>query len=168
MSVVNNAGVLPKAAVAVLVGAVVGGVAGVWSLRQPAASANISASPVAGPAVKVVTAGDAGSPQSASPPKAVPTATETTGARTNTTSPSAEDDAQVLQRARTLARHPDVTGLIALREDVVRRATERGNAGSPSIKGQLAEIDLRLNEARLLQLKLDAEELRKAGSKATR
>ena len=138
-----------------------------WSLRQPAASANISASPVAGPAVKVVTAGDAGSPRSASPANAVPTA-ETTGARTNTTSPSAEDDAQVLQRARTLARHPDVTGLIALREDVVRRATERGNAGSAFIKGQLAEIDLRLNEARLLQLKLDAEELRKAGSKATR
>jgi len=165
---VSEAGVLPKAAVAVLVGAVAGGVAGVWSLRQPAASANISASPVAGPAVKVVTAGAAGSSRSTSLTTQVPPATEPAGAHTNPAPSSADDDAQVLQRARTLARHPDVAGLIALREDVVRRAAERGNAGFASIKGELAEIDLRLNEARLLQLKLDAEELRKASSKATR
>jgi hypothetical protein len=73
-----------------------------------------------------------------------------------------------LQRARTLAHRPDVAALIALRDDIVRRATERGIAGSSSIKGELDEIDLRLNEARILQLKLDAEELRKADSKPTR
>jgi hypothetical protein len=81
---------------------------------------------------------------------------------------SADDDTLLLQRARTLARRPDVTALIALRDDVVRRATEHGTAGSSSIKGELDEIDLRLSEARLLQLKLDAEELRKVDSKATR
>jgi len=93
--------------------------------------------------------------------KQVVSATEPTGARAAATPPSADDDT-VLQRARTLARRPDVTALMALRDDVVRRATERGRAGSSSIKGELDEIDLRLNEARLLQLKRDAEELRKA------
>jgi len=96
------------------------------------------------------------------------TATEPTQARTNPASQSADDDAQVLQRARALARRPDVTALMALRDDVVRRAAERGIADSSSIKSELDEIDLRLNEARLLQLKLDAEELRKTSSKATR
>jgi hypothetical protein len=91
-----------------------------------------------------------------------------TQAHTNTAPPSADDDAQVLQRARTLARRPDVTALMALRDDVVRRATERGIAGASSTKGELDEIDLRLNEARMLQLKLDAEELRKASSKPAR
>jgi hypothetical protein len=41
-------------------------------------------------------------------------------------------------------------------------------AGASSTKSELDEIHLRLNEARLLQLKLDAEELRKTSSKATR
>jgi hypothetical protein len=82
--------------------------------------------------------------------------------------PSADDEAHVLQRARTLASRPDVTALMALREDVVRRATERGIAGSSSVKGELDELDLRLNEARTLQLKLDAEEFRKADSKPQR
>ena len=91
-----------------------------------------------------------------------------TQARTNAAPPSADDGAQVLQRARTLARRPDVTALMALRDDVVRRATERGIAGASSTKGELDEIDLRLNEARMLQLKLDAEELRKAASKPAR
>jgi hypothetical protein len=73
-----------------------------------------------------------------------------------------------LQRARTLARRPDVTALMALRDDVVRRATERGIADSPSVQGELHELDQRLNEARRLQLKLDAEEFRKADSKGPR
>jgi hypothetical protein len=169
MSVVSRARVVPKAVIAALVGTVGGAAVGVWSLRQPATRANISASPLVAPAMKTaVSESDAGSSRSTSLPKPIPTATETTGAPTNAAPPSSVDDAQVLQRARTLARHPDVTGLIALREDVVRHATERGIADSTSVKGELAEIDLRLNEARMLQLKLDAEELRKADSKATR
>jgi len=76
-----------------------------------------------------------------------------------------DDDAHVLERARTLARRPDVSALMVLRDDVVRRAAERGISGSQPIKRELDEIDVRLNEARLLQLKLDALELRKANSK---
>jgi hypothetical protein len=148
--------VFPKAVIAVLVGTVAGATAAVWSLRQPSANANLSASPAAA------------SSRSTSPPKQVSPATEPTRARADAAPPSAEDDAEVLQRARTLARRPDVTALMALRDDVVRRATERGVAGSSSIKSELDEIDLRLNEARMLQLKLDAAELRKAKSNATR
>jgi citrate lyase beta subunit len=73
-----------------------------------------------------------------------------------------------LERARTLARRPDVTALMALREDVVLRARERGIAGSSSVKSELNELDRRLTEARTLQLKLDAEEFRKADSKPPR
>ena len=151
MSVVNRAGVVPKAVIAALVGTVAGATAGVWSLRQPAASVTLSASPVAAPAVTTLMK-----------------ATEPSRTRTNAAPTSGDDDANVLQRAHTLARRPDVTALMALRDDVVRRATERGIAGSSSIKSELDEIDLRLNEARMLQLKLDAEELRKANSKPTR
>ena len=73
-----------------------------------------------------------------------------------------------MQRARTLARRPDVTALMALRDDVVRRAAERGTANSPAVKGELHELDQRLNEARTLQLKLDAEEFHKADLKRPR
>ena len=149
----SRAGVLPKALIATLVGIGIGVTAGVWSLRQSATRANVSVSPVVAPAKK-----------EASLPTQVATATEPTRARTDV-SPSTNDDAHVLERARALARRPDVTALMALRDDVVRRATERGIAGSSSIKSQLDEIDVRLNEARLLQLKLDALELRKANSK---
>jgi hypothetical protein len=150
----SRAGVLPKAVIATLVGIGIGVTAGVWSLRQSATRVTMSASP-APSAKKLVTASE------------VAVVTEPTRARADAP-PSANDDAHVLERARTLARRPDVTALMALRDDVVRRATERGIAGSSSIKSQLDEIDVRLNEARLLQLKLDAEELRKADSKGTR
>jgi hypothetical protein len=87
-----------------------------------------------------------------------------------TTAPAADatraDD--VLQRAGVLARRPDVPALLALREDVVRRAAERGLADSQPVKLELDELDRRLGEARMLQLKLDAEELRRADSKRPR
>jgi len=75
---------------------------------------------------------------------------------------AAKDDGDVLERARALARQPDVPALVALREGVVRRATENGLASSPAVKAELAELDRRLDEARLLRLKLDAEEFRTA------
>ena len=161
MSAVNRAGVLPKAVIAALVGTVAGVTAGVWSLRQPGAS--VVATPSA---TTLMTDGETQS--SPSLRKRVAPDTEPTGARANAAAASSDDDVRVLQRARTLARQPDVTALLALRDDVVRRATERGIAGSSSIKSELEEIDLRLNEARVLQLKLDAEELRKAASKPSR
>jgi hypothetical protein len=95
-------------------------------------------------------------------------ALQPTGVHTNAAAPSADDKADVLERARTLARRPDVTALMALREDVVLRAKERGIAGSSSVKSELNELDRRLTEARTLQLKLDAEEFRKADSKPPR
>jgi len=156
MPVKSREGLLPKAVIAALVGSVTGGTAGVWSLRHPTASVNAAApavsaaSPVAAPSTSL--------------PKQITIAPEPQPARVaaNAPAPPADNGANVLQRARTMARRPDVAGLIALREDVVRRATERGIAGSPSVKGELDELDLRLNEARMLQLKLDAEEFRKA------
>jgi len=157
MSAANKAGVLPKAVIAALVGTVAGGTAGVWSLRQPAASVNVSAVPVSAPKVTTTRVADRDAARlsstalvnQASPP---------------TSSATVQDDADILQRARTLARLPDVTALMALRNAVVQQASERGIAGSSSIKGELDEIDLRLNEARRLRLRLDAEELRKADS----
>jgi hypothetical protein len=172
MPMESRAGVLPKAVVAALVGIVAGGTAGVWSVRRPAASVNATAptvsaaSPVATPSATTRATDDgAGSSLSTSLAKRIAPAPQPTPVRTNAAAPSADDEAHVLQRARTLAQRPDVTALMALREDVVRRATERGIAGTSSVKGELDELDLRLNEARTLQLKLDAEEFRKADSK---
>jgi hypothetical protein len=166
MWALSKDGVLPKAVVATLVGVATGGVAAVWSLRQPAASANASAARA--PAASTTAA--AGSAQSTAQPAQIVEATEPVRARANAASPSAADDppAEVLQRARTLARRPDVSALMALRDDVLQRATERGTASSSSVKGELDEIDLRLNEARTLRLKLDAEELRKSSSNRSR
>jgi hypothetical protein len=157
MSVANRSGVLPKAIIAALVGTVAGGTAGVWSLRQPVASVNVSASPLSAREVTTARMAD-GDPARLSSATLLKQASPTA-------SPTAHDDADVLQRARTLARLPDVTALIALRNEVVRQAAENGTAGSSSIKGELEEIDLRLNEARRLRLRLDAEELRKADSR---
>jgi len=153
MPIESSAGLLPKAIVAALVGSVAGGTAGVWSLRRPAAHTNAAA------AVSVPTA-SLPKPVAAAPVVPIPQS-----ARGRTNAPPEDHGADVLDRARTLARRPDVTALMALRADVVRRATERGLAGSPSVKGELDELDLRLTEARTLQLKLDAEEFRKADSK---
>src|SRR5215475_4073052 len=95
--------VLPKAIIAALVGAMAGATAGVWSLRQPAPSASVTASPATAPRVTTrMTDSGAGSPSTSLPKQAV----------------SADDDTGLLQRARTLARRPDVTALIALRDDV--------------------------------------------------
>lgn len=149
MSVMIRA-ILPKALIAALIGGVTGGTAGVWSLRQPAARVDPAPSTARAPE----------RPASVSTP--VVPATPPIAAHSSAAVASSDDHSQVLQRALTLARRPDVTGLIALRDDVVRRATEHGLAASSSVKNELDELDLRLNEARLLRLKLDAEELRKA------
>ena len=148
MSVLNRQGVLlPKAIIATLVGVAAGGALGVWSLRQPAATVNAAA-----PTVAAQTRSHLAHVES-------PTDTHRTGSNA---APQPDGDPEVLQRARMLAQRPDVTALMELRDDVVRRAAEPGAASSSSVKRDLDEIDVRLNEARLLRLKLDAEELRKA------
>jgi hypothetical protein len=157
MSVMSRTGVVQKAVIATLVGSAIGITAGVWSLRHTATAART--------ATKPTTDSDTAPSRSTSVPKQVAAVTDPTPPPSGTSIQSADDDARVLERARTLARRPDVTALMALRDDVVRRATERGVAGSQSIKREIDEIDARLNEARLLQLKLDAQELRKVNSK---
>jgi len=187
MPAANRTGLIRNAAIAAIVGSTVGGAIGVWSLRHPAitvtaavrARAVTTATETANrPAVNVA----AGSSQPLAPapqpterrtsPAARPVQDLVTAMKSAATpSPSAgttEDDAHVLQRARALARRPDVAALVALREGVAHQAAERGLADSPSIKSELDELDQRLNEARMLQLTLDAEELRKADSKRAR
>ena len=189
MRVISSAGVVPKAAIAAIVGTLVGGTAGLWSLHRPVASDNAVASvPAATPvparpkAVHPVDAAatassqpnPAASPQpppahaSAAAPAAHDAAAAVRPAAPAAPAATADDEGRVLQRARALARRPDVTALMALRDDVVRRATERGIADSLSVKSELDELDQRLNEARTLQLKLDADEFRKADSKRPR
>jgi hypothetical protein len=163
MPVQSSAGLLPRAVIAAVVGSVAGGTAGVWSLPRPAASVNAAA-----PAVSAASPVATLSATTPSTSQQVVLALQPTGVQTNAAAPSADDKADVLERARTLARRPDVTALMALREDVVLRARERGIAGSSSVKSELNELDRRLTEARTLQLKLDAEEFRKADSKPPR
>jgi hypothetical protein len=177
MPLESSAGLLPKALLAALVGSVAGGTAGVWSLNRPVASMNAAApaaSPVAAPgaphvatpsATTATTDNDIDSSRSTSLPTRVTPKPQAAPIRTNAAAPSANEETNVLQRAQTLARRPDVAALLALRDDVVRRAKERGIEESPSVKSELDEVDQRLNEARALQLKLDAEQFRKADSK---
>ena len=67
-----------------------------------------------------------------------------------------------IQLARELAKRVDVTGLIALREEVAARAEQAGEQDSPAAKQRLDTIDRFLAEARALRLKLDAAEFRKS------
>ena len=67
-----------------------------------------------------------------------------------------------IQLARELAKRVDVTGLIALREEVAARAEQAGEQDSPAAKQRLDAIDRFLAEARALRLKLDAAEFRKS------
>jgi hypothetical protein len=186
MSSASRSALIRNAAVAATVGSMVGGAAGLWSVRHPAA-----AIPIAAPAPDHAVARDtstspkpvgiAGSlqppPQSQSrapiPQPAerhaktvdrhtVDVATAPVRAAVTQAQPAAatKDDGDVVGRARALARRADVAALLALREGVVRRAAEHGVADSPALKAELAELDQRLDEARLLRLKLDGEDLR--------
>jgi len=190
MSAQNKTALIRNAAIAALIGSTVGAATGLWSLRAPTATTTTTtttaapapvitaAAPVVTAAAPVVTAATA----AADSPKVSVTARTNTAApslsppvqatvQSETTAPPADttrDDENVLQRAGRLARRPDVAALLALREDVARRAAERGLADSQPVKTELDELDRRLSEARMLQLKLDAEELRKADSKRPR
>ena len=183
MSAQNKTALIRNAAIAALIGSTVGAATGLWSLRAPTATTTTTTTtaapaPVITAAAPVVTAATA----AADSPKVSVTARTNTAApslpspvqatvQSETTAPAADttrDDEDVLQRAGRLARRPDVAALLALREDVMRRAAERGLTDSQPVKTELDELDRRLSEARMLQLKLDAEELRKADSKRPR
>ena len=80
--------------------------------------------------------------------------------------PAAPDveSGDVLRRARELALRPDVTGIVALREAVLRRAEEAGRKGDPAFVREIQAIDQYLFEARALRLRLDAASIRKGTS----
>jgi hypothetical protein len=71
--------------------------------------------------------------------------------------------AKVSDVASALAKRPDINGLIALRARVVRRDDALGHGAPEIVSKVLAEIDQRLDEARRLRLKLDAQEFERAG-----
>jgi phosphoribosylcarboxyaminoimidazole (NCAIR) mutase len=73
-------------------------------------------------------------------------------------------DAPIL-RARALSQKPDVQALVGIRRDVLQEARRRGVENTPETKQRLAEIDRALQDARLLRLKLDGEQLRKMRAK---
>jgi hypothetical protein len=68
---------------------------------------------------------------------------------------------KLVQRARTLAEVPDVYALVALRESIIRGATERGEQESPPTQELIREVERYLAAARELRLKLDGEALRR-------
>ena len=141
-----------KSLIAAVIGSSCGAAAGYWtpspgtSVGPPAVTAAVPAAPVG-----VVSAE---SPPPAPPSQAGPRAS----------SPPAVnglDLSDAVRGARELAQRPDVTGLVALREGVLRRAEEAGEKDAPSTKRELDAIDRYLSEARALRLKLDAAEFRK-------
>jgi len=75
--------------------------------------------------------------------------------------------ADVLERARVLAKRPDVTALVALRENLMRGATEHGEQDSPATRAQIDALDRYLDEARMLRLKIDAAEFQKLAPEST-
>ena len=76
----------------------------------------------------------------------------------------ADSPTAVLARARSMAERQDVLGLMALRETVVRAAEQRGDAASARVKSLLEQVDQRLDEARTMRLKSDAEQFRRAAA----
>jgi hypothetical protein len=61
-----------------------------------------------------------------------------------------------------------VKALVALRETTAQRAAERGESASAERNPVLAELDRDLAAARVLRLKLDADEFRNARTDSSR
>jgi len=163
-----------NATIAALVGSTAGAGVGLWSVRDRTNSvvspisiggdvAASSVSPLTDPADgrpgRDPTARDGRSNSTAVAAKEVG---ESTAPAAVVRSDSAKSDSQkLLQLARALAEVPDVYALVALREDVSRRADERGEKESPATRALIREIDRNLAEARRLRLKRDGEALRR-------
>lgn len=164
-----------NAAIASLVGSTAGAIAGFWSVRDradsvavstPATGGNVAAAPASPPTGATTSqpgqdpaARDALSNSIAVAtkgvvPSAAPAASDRPGSMEN-------DGEKVVQRARALAEVPDVSGLLALRESISRRAEERNELQSPAARELIRELDRYLADARRLRLKLDGEALRR-------
>jgi hypothetical protein len=176
MPMQNRAVLVRNAVIAAIVGSTCGALAGAWSVHRlpairtpvapvpattavvassstpppPKAAEVVSARPVAAPAATATV------PLSAAPARAL----KAPGAAPNAVADADAHD--VMERARALAQRPDVKALVALRENVVLRAAERGEKDSDATKQQLDELDRYLAEARALRLKVDALEFRKS------
>ena len=166
----NRLFLVRNAVIAAIVGSTCGALAGAWSVYRlpairtrvapvPTPTAVIASSPTS-PRVKgaeEVSVQRAARPAATAPvPVSVPPARARKApvAASNTT--VAADAQDVLERARALAQRPDVKALVALRENIVLRAAERGEKDSAATKQQLDDLDRYLAEARALRLKIDA------------
>ena len=174
----NKPVLLRNAVIAAIVGSTCGALAGVWSVyRLPAI--RTQAAPV--PATTAVVVATSTTPPRAqthepvsvrretppvatatTPASAAPRALKAPVAATPPSAAAAADPADVLERARALAQRADVKALVALRENVVLRAAERGEKDSAATTQQLDALDRYLAEARALRLKIDAQEFRKS------
>jgi len=149
--------VLRNAAAAAIAGSLAGTAAGLWSVRgwrlTTTASAEI-------PVVEAVVASPA--PSAIPRPLLTLSKSASSAPAARPPSPAAPDPGNLLRRAEELARRPDVRGLLALREEIAQRAASGGGQDPAETRRQLDEIDRYLNEARALQLRLDASELRRS------
>jgi hypothetical protein len=153
----NNRRLVRDGLLAVVAGSAIGVSAALWSAPARPAAAPASSTRVLTPAEARGAAGDDAA--------AIPTdAAKPDAPRAQPADVQPIEGDETLQRARTMAEQPDVSALIALREDVARRARERGEADAADNKRRLARLDAYLQQARQLQLKRDAELFRKAAA----
>ena len=66
----------------------------------------------------------------------------------------------MLGRARALSQVPDVRALMRLRDETVKRAEKAGQLESDEFKQLLEAVERYTNEARALQLQIDARGFR--------
>jgi hypothetical protein len=151
-----------NAVIAAIIGTIGGAVAGLWTVGRDASPER----PAAEAPVSTATAATTASTEHIS---SMPSLGKELHRPKVDRQPSAiQSGDDVLQQARALAQRADVRALVALRETAAQRAEERGESTSPTSNPTIAEIDRCLADARLLRLKLDAEEFRTGGTDATR
>ena len=73
---------------------------------------------------------------------------------------AAAPEVDVLGRARALSQVPDVRALMRLRDETVKRAEKAGQLESDEFKQLLEAVERYTNEARALQLQIDARGFR--------
>jgi hypothetical protein len=163
-----------NATIAALIGSTLGAVAGLWSVRDRksdvavspmSTGGSVAASPATPPTETAsgqsgqdLPAGDGSNSTPVATKGVMPSTVPVTNARSG---PPHNDRQTLVQRARTLAEVPDVYALVALRESIIRGATERGEQESPATRELVREIERYLAAARELRLKLDGEALRR-------
>jgi len=171
----NRLVLVRNAVIAAIVGSTCGALGGAWSVYRlpartpvalaPTPTAVIASSPTS---VRAKAAEEVSVPREARPAATAPVPVSAPPARARKAPVAASNtavaaDAQdVLERARALAERPDVKALVALRENIVLRAAERGEKDSAATQQQLDELDRYLAEARALRLKIDALAFQKA------